>query len=104
MEKSQRIGLLLLFILFAGYWYLTAPSKEQIARQQFIQDSIAQTQLVEPVNKTEQLQQTTLNASDSVAMAKATSTYGSFATAMTGESQEGVLDNKHLKVIFDSKG
>ena len=104
MEKSQRIGLLLLFILFAGYWYLTAPSKEQIARQQFIQDSIAQTQLVEPVNKTEQLQQTTLNASDSVAMAKATSTYGSFATAMTGESQEGVLENKHLKVIFDSKG
>ncbi len=105
MEKSQRIGLLLLFILFVGYWYLTAPSKEQIARQQIIQDSIAQAELVEPLNTTKQVQQqTTLNASDSVAMAKATNTYGSFAAAMTGESQEGVLENKHLKVTFDSKG
>ncbi len=105
MEKTQRTGLLLLFIVLVGYYWLTAPSSEQIARQQFVQDSIAQAKLLNPTTSGQETETTTiLNETDSVAMAKASSTYGSFAKVMTGASQEGILENDFLKVTFDSKG
>ena len=47
MDKNTIIGLFLLFALIIGYSIYISPSKEQIAEQQRIRDSIAAVQQAE---------------------------------------------------------
>ena len=44
MDKTQGIGLILLFIVFAGYFMLTKPTEAELAKMQMEQDSIANAQ------------------------------------------------------------
>lgn len=46
MDKNQSLGLLLLFGLLLGWYYVTAPTAEQLEEQKRIQDSIALTKNV----------------------------------------------------------
>ncbi len=46
MDKNQSLGLLLLFGLLLGWYYVTAPTAEQMEEQKRIQDSIAMTKTV----------------------------------------------------------
>lgn len=105
MDSTQRTGLLLLFIVFAGYYYFTAPTKEQIERHKFVQDSLAQVTLIEEQGSSEkQITAPVIQSTDSVAISKLSSSYGPFASAMVGESQEAALENSLIKITFDSKG
>jgi len=45
MDRSQTIGFALLMLLFLGWMYSTKPTPEQLERQKFLQDSIAQVKI-----------------------------------------------------------
>ncbi len=105
MDSTQRTGLLLLFIVFAGYYYFTAPTKEELARHEFVQDSLAQVKLLEENSGLSKAPPAPIvSATDSVAVSKLTNTYGPFGTAMTGEAQTASIENELLKITFSSKG
>jgi len=105
MDKTQGIGVLLIFAVLAIYYTYTAPSEAEIARYEFVQDSIAQAEV--------QLKnQETITApsaaqpvvTDSVKLEQYSSTHGPFANAMVGSSEIVTLENEFLKLSIDSKG
>jgi len=106
MDNSQRTGLLLLLLLVTAYLWYTAPSKEEIERNKFVQDSISQAQLVDPSASptSKPKEETIIQANDSLAIAKLNNSHGDFANAMVGAAQTAVLENELLKVTFNSKG
>ena len=108
MDKTQGIGVLLLFIVFAGYFYLTAPSEAEVAEAQRVQDSIALVKAQEtgvptaPIQA--QPQSSTVLPSDSVQVAALSNKYGDFGNAMVGEEQTVSLENSKVKLTLSSKG
>ena len=106
MDKNQGIGVLLLFAVLIAYYMITAPSQEEIARQEFIQDSINRVKLEQSdiaVQKAEETFVETITP-DSVVQQQLQGSYGPFAMAMTGSNQEATLENEKMKIIFESKG
>ena len=106
MDKNQGIGVLLLFAVLIAYYFITAPSQEEIARQEFIQDSINRAKLEQSEVAVQQAEETFTEAvaPDSVVQQQLQGSYGPFAMAMTGSDQEVTLENEKMKVIFESKG
>ena len=106
MDKNQGIGVLLLFAVLIAYYLITAPSQEEIARQEFIQDSINRAKLEQSEVAVQQAEETFTKAvtPDSVVQQQLQGSYGPFALAMTGSDEEVTLENEKMKVIFESKG
>lgn len=107
MDKTQGIGVLLLFIVFAGYFYLTAPSEAEVAEAQRVQDSIALVKAQETGVPTAPIQAATPPAilpSDSTKVAALQNKYGDFGSAMVGENQNVVIENNKVKLTLSSKG
>ncbi len=107
MDKTQGIGVLLLFIVFAGYFYLTAPSEAEVAEAQRVQDSIALVKAQETGVTTAPIQAATPPAilpSDSTKVAALQNKYGDFGSAMVGENQNVVIENNKVKLTLSSKG
>lgn len=89
------------------WFYVTAPSKEEIARQQFIQDSIAQLQTVDPAAQTEVATIPKVNNSlenDSLIVAQNQGTFGAFSESSVGRSQNYTLENDKISISINSKG
>jgi YidC/Oxa1 family membrane protein insertase len=107
MDKTQGIGVLLLLIVFAGYFYLTAPSEAEVAEAQRVQDSIALVKAQETGVPTAPIQAATPPAilpSDSTKVAALQNKYGDFGSAMVGENQNVVIENNKVKLTLSSKG
>jgi len=107
MDKTQGIGVLLLFFVFAGYFYLTAPSEAEVAEAQRVQDSIALVKAQETGVPTAPIQAATPPAilpSDSTKVAALQNKYGDFGSAMVGENQNVVIENNKVKLTLSSKG
>ena len=108
MDKTQGIGILLLFIVFAGYFYLTAPSEAEVAEAQRVQDSIelikARETGVPTASTPIKAESPKIVASDSVQMAALNNKYGEFSKAMVGEEQIVSLENNKVKLTLSSKG
>ncbi len=104
MEKNQGIGILLIFVVIAIYYFYTAPTAAEFQRQEEIQDSIKQAQMLEvqSAEKTKVITETTVP--DSVRLQNLNSTYGPFSSAMVGESQTVSIENDKIKLSFDTKG
>ena len=104
MDKNSLIGIILILGVLIGWSVWMTPSKEEIAQQRHIQDSINR------VNRERFVK-------DSISMAEAMATmnqttsktndgsfnerfaqYGSFAQAAQGEEKTWVLENELLKV------
>ena len=109
MDKNSIIGLLLIGGIIIGWLAWNQPSKEQLARQKFVQDSIA---LVEK-NKilqaeSEKAQQAAINQpaayNDSIVNATRKLTYGDFAAALTGDDKPIIIENDVLKATISPKG
>lgn len=106
MDKNQATGVLLLLIVLLAYFMFNAPSEEEIARQQYVQDSIATATKLETSS---QLPTTapipkTVQPSDSVAMANLKSQHGDFGAAMAGDNQQVTIENNLIAITFNSKG
>ncbi len=108
MDRNQGIGVLLLFIVFVGYYIYTKPSTAEIARAEAMQDSITQVKLMEKStdSSTKQplIKEEVPTVNDSLRRTELEGSYGTIAQAMVGESKITSLENKDIKIFFDSKG
>jgi YidC/Oxa1 family membrane protein insertase len=118
-SKNTIIGFLLIFSILIGYYFLTAPTKEELLEKRHRQDSlmmvqqqrdsIVQTGLTEKAKIEEEKAQ-----QDTIAVTAATSKendisslhdqFGSFALAAKGEEKKYYLENDLIKLGLSSHG
>ncbi len=108
MDKNNVTGFILLFLLMLAYVYITAPSPEEIAEQQRIQDSLALAE--ERTDSLAQLPTNTISNTstetlpDSIQQLQLAGKLGVFAAAGSGTEQTQILENEVLKITFTNKG
>jgi YidC/Oxa1 family membrane protein insertase len=124
MDRNSLIGVGLIGAILIGWLYFSAPSKEEVARKQFVQDSIAQVQVKQAekeaqaialekkkadslkVNDTTQI--AVANLSDSAKLVleekKLVENFRDFAPAAKGKEEFIVLENNLIKVKLSTKG
>lgn len=122
-NKNTLIGFILIAAILFGWMYFMTPSKEQIAEQQRIQDSIRRVRMEEmaldSLRALEQAQQAAALAqlNDSTALADTDSAtlaqqkadvlrdkYGVFAGSVQGTEQTFTIENKLQRLTFSNKG
>jgi len=123
-NKNTLIGFALIALILFGWMYFMTPSKEQLAEQRRIQDSIRQVRIAEArldsIRMAEQQRQaeTTVNLMiDSTQLADMDSAalvehqaaimrdkYGVFAVSANGEEKTWTIENKLQKLAFSNKG
>ncbi|MEN0003789.1 MAG: membrane protein insertase YidC [Bacteroidota bacterium] len=117
MDRNTVIGFTLIFLIFIAWQQFMAPSAEQQAEQQRLQDSIqlaqrtadslAQLEADAPSIAAEENTATSAIstiANDSIRNSKIASEFGPFAPAAVGEDTESIVENDLMKVTFSSKG
>nr|MDQ3049211.1 YidC/Oxa1 family insertase periplasmic-domain containing protein [Bacteroidota bacterium] len=118
MDKNSIIGLLVIGGILVGWMVMAQPSKEELAKQQAIKDSVAlfdQTQKTKaeaaaktiiPATTTQltSVQDTLSGNPDSVKKIIKQQIYGGFADASEGENKIITLENELMKVSVSSKG
>ena len=96
-------------MIVIGWSLLTAPSAEEIERQQFIQDSIARaeqlaTEQTPFENTTAPITTTPTRAQDSLAALQRSQSFGDFAQSATGDVTEYELKGDKATFTFSNKG
>jgi YidC/Oxa1 family membrane protein insertase len=107
MDRNTIIGFSLIFLILVGYYWITAPSPEQRAREQKTQDSIAKVE-AEKATKAP----TTAPSADTAELAKAkakdsgalAAVAGGFANNIGGKEEMVLIKNKSLTVGISTKG
>ena len=113
MNKNSVIGIILIIGVLIGWMIWVTPSKEEIARQRHIQDSIYQAnreryiqdsiRFAEAQKETEMFvaqQDNDVESSDAVTRDK----YGVFASVATGEEHLYTIENDVMRITLTSKG
>ena len=121
-NKSTLIGFVLIAAILFGWMYFMSPSKEQIAEQQRIQDSIRRVRLeqmaldsLRQAERQAEMQLAALQTDtaqtqlDSLGLALQQQNalrdkYGIFAVSSQGSDQTWTIENKLQKLTFSSKG
>ena len=121
-NKNTLIGFLLIAAILFGWMYFMTPSKEQLAEQQRIQDSIRQARLEQMALDSLRMAQqqdaqtaalmadsTQLSEMDSLDRAQMMQNnlrdkFGIFAVSAQGTEQTWTIENKLQKLTFSSKG
>lgn len=112
-DVNSLIGFLLLGAIMIWYMYTNQPTPEELAKQkteQRIKDSIknaTQQNIAHPNSKTIDNVVTTINPTDSVALANAKNQLGAFAYSATLPSateKETTIENELLKIKVSNKG
>ena len=123
-NKNTLIGFVLIAAILFGWMYFMTPSKEQLAEQQRIQDSIRLARLEEMARDSlYQLEQRQADArfaamqADTTALAETDSAtlavqrqnalkdkYGVFASASEGEERTITIENQLQRLTFSNKG
>ncbi len=97
MDRNNIIGLVLIFAIFAGSFYLMKPSEQEIKNEQRLQDSIKNVKEGKVFNDT-LAASTPTETLDSAALSKP------FGTAKVGQEQLITLENEQLIIQLSSKG
>ena len=122
-NKNTLIGFILIAAILFGWMYFMSPSKEQLAQQQRIQDSLRRARLeqmaLDSIRQAERQQAEALAAlqADTAQLAGLDSLgraqllqnnlrdkYGIFAVASEGSEQTWTIENKLQKLTFTNKG
>ena len=132
MDRNTIIGFVLIIAILIGFQWWNAPTKEQVEREKFVLDSIANAEIQKQEEKAAQAEalpagdtavvhaavtlapdsaegtvavapDTLLNA-DSLKLAGKMQRYGIFHPAAEGVAQEIVLENERLQVSISSHG
>jgi YidC/Oxa1 family membrane protein insertase len=121
-NKNTLIGFALITAIIFGWMYFMSPSKEQLAEQQRIQDSIRQARLeqmaLDSLRQVEQqaaqmaaLQADSAQLADMDSLSRAQllqnnlrDKYGVFASSAEGSEQTWTIENKLQKLTFTNKG
>jgi YidC/Oxa1 family membrane protein insertase len=109
MDRNTVIGLVLILAIFTVWQVMIAPSPEQIAKQEFYQDSIKQANEValaqpEVVIETEVTPTDLVGLTDSARTAQFGARFGAFSTAAVGEEKQVIVENDLMIVTFNTKG
>lgn len=114
LDRNQLIGIFLLFGIFYLWTILNRPTSEEIAEQQRIRDSIAQTQMavLDTQASTALLDSGEIppdavqapQISDSIRLLQESQRLGSFAPSSQGTDRDFVLENNLVKITIGSKG
>lgn len=109
MERNHIIGFLLLFSTLFVWSYLNKPSEAEMERRQFLQDSIANVQIVadslDQVAAAETYVPLVAPAlPDSVQLLQNAGIFGPMAAASIGTEQSYTLENDKVLITFSSKG
>ena len=121
-NKNTLIGFILIAAILFGWMYFMTPSKEQLAEQKRIQDSIHQARMeqmaLDSLRQLEQRQAAALvQLTDTLALAETDSAteaqrqqvalrdkYGVFANASQGSERTFTIENNLQKLTFSTKG
>jgi YidC/Oxa1 family membrane protein insertase len=121
-NKNTLIGFILIAAILFGWMYFMSPSKEQLAEQQRIQDSIRQARLeqmaLDSLRQAEQqavqlaaMQADSAQLADMDSLSRAQllqntlrDKYGVFAAASEGAEQTWTIENKLQRLTFTNKG
>lgn len=114
MDKKSLIGLGLIAAILGVWLYFSGPSKEQIARNKQIKDSIELVQKKQeaieaaklaaiPQAAPDTLKQTQ-SLSDSAKAALLTDYYRDFAVATNGKPETFVIENENVKATISNRG
>lgn len=113
MDKKSLIGLGLIAAILGVWLYFSGPSKEQIARNKHIRDSVAlankmreeaEAAKIAAMQKAADTLKAPVVASDSLKSAMLTQTYRDFAIATNGKAEDIVIENENLKAWISTKG
>lgn len=107
MDRNSIIGIVLIALIFVLWGVLSKPSKEEIARQKHMADSIAlvqSQQASENAIKADTSKKVDKQITDSVQNKILASQYGSFSSAAKDSQQFFVLENEKIKVTLSNKG
>lgn len=96
MDRNNIIGLVLIFAIFAGSFYLMKPSEQEIKKEQALQDSLKNV-------KEGVVQNKVANTTDTVVLDSATLAKP-FGATKVGQEQIVTLENDLLVVQLSSKG
>lgn len=110
MDRNTVIGFSLIFLILIGYYWWTAPSAEEKARDQFVRDSIEKAEVrqlaaAKAADTTAKMSDTGVSkagvAADSINLAKQV---GGFAASIKGTETLLKLKNKSLTISVSNKG
>ena len=110
MDKNTIVGFVLIGIVLFVFSWLNRPTPEQIEAQRRYQDSIAKIELAHQAEMQKEKdaeaakEEALENLPDSVREARMRSSLGEFATAMSGEDAETVLENDLVELHISNKG
>jgi len=113
MDKKTLLGILLIFAVSIGYFYLTAPSKEEILKQRKHQDSLIAVQikakndsvlLANHKNDTGKVQNAQMPSDTSAKNIILKDNLGEFAQAAQGKDTFYVVETDLLKLYIYNKG
>ncbi len=115
MDKTSLIGLGLIAVILITWLSLTGPSKEQIARNKEIKDSIELAIKANEIAEAEKIvskkiiaekKDTTISASmiDSISRLENANLYKDFAVSAVGKAEVVTLENENIKVYISTKG
>ncbi len=115
MNKNSIIGFILIAGIMIGYTYWMTPSAEELARQQYVADSVAQVQrqkdeaLAKTTHILEQESQTEaptheVSQETSESYSDLQSKYDLFANAAIGDEKLYILENDLVKLEISNKG
>ncbi|MCW3075752.1 MAG: hypothetical protein JWO32_361 [Bacteroidetes bacterium] len=114
MDKKSLIGLGLIAGILGIWLYMSGPTKEQIARNRQIKDSIALVQQKAEVAQiarevasqkvSDTLKQTPAAVSDSVKTAQLTDNYKDFSVSVNGNKESFTIENELVKATISNKG
>ncbi len=121
MDRNSIIGFVLIAAILAGYTWYTMPTAEERARQQYVNDSLAQAETERRALENEQklkrdreiapiaIRPDTLNdtlriSADSLRDLEMERRFGVLAGAAQGEEKDVVIENDRLHITFSTRG
>ncbi|PPK99067.1 membrane protein insertase YidC [Parapedobacter indicus] len=99
MDRNSITGLVLIFVIIAGSFYLMKPSDEEIKRERQLQDSLARAKAgIENVKADATAKEATPVVLDSALL------NSPFGPATVGEEKILTLENEHIRASISTKG
>jgi YidC/Oxa1 family membrane protein insertase len=114
VDKKSLIGLGLIALILGGWLYLSAPSKEKIARNKFVKDSIElaqkkammieQGKILAAQKAADTIKQLPVAATDSLNTAQLNDQFKDFTPALKGSSEFFTIENENIIATIKNKG
>jgi YidC/Oxa1 family membrane protein insertase len=100
-DRNTVIGVVLLALLFFGFFYFNSQEQARVLKNRAIQDSIAKAALPKPKTDTSSVKRSDTSHLNTPQITGVT---GPFHEAMTGSEQLATAENDLVKVTFTNKG